>query len=81
MRRINVRARETLALHAGTRAASGRGRAEPRRPWRRSLVIAARGAWLRDRRYSLNIAIAVPPLVTVTLFDLEEPVDGAQVTE
>lgn len=29
----------------------------------------------------MNIAIAVPPLVTVTLFDLDDPDEGAQVTE
>jgi hypothetical protein len=29
----------------------------------------------------LNIAIAVPPLVTVTLFDLLDPDEGAHVTE
>jgi hypothetical protein len=31
--------------------------------------------------YSLNIAIAVPPLVTVTLFDLVGPDEGEHVTE
>ena len=42
---------------------------------------ALRAARNRLRLYSLNMAMAVLPLVTVTLFDLEAPVEGAQVTE
>lgn len=65
------------------------GRDAPRPQAR--ISAAARPAWPRPspaprspaRRsyWSLNIAMAVPPLATVTLLDLEAPDEGAQVTE
>jgi ABC-type uncharacterized transport system permease subunit len=43
-------------------------------------VLAGAGRAVPET-YSLNMAIAVPPLLTVTLFDLADPDEGAQVTE